>query len=256
MERTLDLKTDDVVYFLKYDSQHLPYVAFGVVDEIFHDVVYVDYVELPDTRTVTEKNIPIKEFVSEQRYRKLPKGWTYSTDLENIRWHDTSDNWLRTHSIEDPEAIKEGLALGELVKAKNNTRCHKIESEITKEGYRLVKKYDSSHRLYTILHWYEIYATYEEAKNAKEAYIEELKRQASLTDEEWSIEQIEKELSRWKKIYDVSDLDYNYVRDMLLAMDHIEDLEVRLFGGCIEWKYWKNKKWHTIDRGNYGKEGF
>ena len=249
MERTLDLKSGDVVYFLKWNKKHLPYVDYGVVDEVFHDVVYVDYVELPDTRTVTEKNIPIKDFETWDKYKKLPKGWTYNTDLVNMHWHDTGDDWLRTHTAEDPNAIKEGLELGKLVLARNNTKCYTVESEITKEGYRLVKKYNSSYHCYTTFPWRDIYTTCEDARKAKEDYLTELKRQAELTDEKWSIELIEKTLKRWKSIYGISDIDYDYVRDMLLGMDNIVDLEVRLSGGRIEWKYWKNKKWHTIDRG-------
>lgn len=30
-------------------------------------------------------------------------------------------------------------------------------------------------------------------------------------------------------------------------MKNVEDIETRLFGGNVQWKYWKNKKWLNIE---------
>ena len=32
-----------------------------------------------------------------------------------------------------------------------------------------------------------------------------------------------------------------------LRMSNVEDIETRIFGGNIQWKYWKNKKWNNIE---------
>ena len=66
------------------------------------------------------------------------------------------------------------------------------------------------------------------------------------TDEEWSVEQIDHDLQRWAKIYSKSPEEVQNVRDFLLGMDKIEDIETRVFGEDFQWKYWKNKKWRTI----------
>jgi hypothetical protein len=30
-------------------------------------------------------------------------------------------------------------------------------------------------------------------------------------------------------------------------MSNIEDIETRIYGGEIQWRYWKNKKWNNIE---------
>lgn len=45
---------------------------------------------------------------------------------------------------------------------------------------------------------HELYRTYKEAKKEVDENIEEFIRQSNLTDYEWSVEQIDKNLLRWK----------------------------------------------------------
>lgn len=33
----------------------------------------------------------------------------------------------------------------------------------------------------------------------------------------------------------------------MLGMKNVEDIEIRIFGGSLQWKYWKNKKWNYIE---------
>lgn len=128
----------DIVYWC-HRRGHEFSVRYGMVDEQFSNAVCIDYLELRERRRVD--GIPIQEFQNEQRFRKLPKGWTYNTKLFDITYDDmTEDEKEFVIDITKPEVIKEAYEKGYLVK--DNTIFHgHIESEITKDGFRIVKKY-------------------------------------------------------------------------------------------------------------------
>lgn len=214
-----------------------------MVDEQFSDAVCIDYLSLKENRRVN--GIPIDEFKSEDRYNKLPKGWTYNTQLFEIT-HDEIKECVGT--ISSPECIKEAYKNGLLVK--DETKFNGvIESEITKDGYRIVKKYPQwqHHISYVSIRPDKVYFTYEEAKKEVDENIAEFNRQANLSDYDWSVEQIDKTLDSWINIYGETDQLKEKYKNWLLEMKNVEDIETRIFGGNIQWKYWKNKKWNNIE---------
>ena len=68
-----------------------------------------------------------------------------------------------------------------------------------KDGYRVVKKYPmwNHHIDHISIRTDRVYSSYEEALDEVVRCKEEFERQLKLTDEEWSIEQIEETLRRW-----------------------------------------------------------
>lgn len=93
---------------------------------------------------------------------------------------------------------------------------------------------------------YEVYSEYEEAQKALDEYDKERERIANLSDKDWSIEQIKKTIETWSGLYRVEPDDVLKATNFLLSLKNIEDVEVRIFSG-LQWKYWKNKKWNSID---------
>lgn len=238
----------DVVYWVgrRRHSPYEYYVDYGIVDEEFSDAVCVDRLHIRDNRYIND--IPYKEFPSVTKWQKLPKGWTYNTKLFVMEWRNNDWAVLNTLRIDNPEDIKKALELGILVYLKDydQTVPH---SEIDKKlGWRIKKEYDNSTYIYphVSLQKDNAFKTYAEAQAVIEAQEAEWKRQSELTDEEWSIEQIDHDLQRWTKIYNKSPEEVQKVRDFLLGMDKIEDIETRVFGEDFQWKYWKNKKWRTV----------
>ena len=75
----------------------------------------------------------------------------------------------------------------------------------------------------------------------------ELQRQSKLSDEEWNIEQIDKTLNMWSYVYNKTDEEKEKYRNWILELNNIEDVEIKMFGGALQWKYAKNKRWSTID---------
>ncbi len=236
----------DIVYWCHYEGNADYSVHWGMVSDQFSDAVIVDYLEPRERRLIN--GVPIDEF-EDNKYHKLPKGWTYNTDLYDIKYtefrkEEKSFKW----DIKNPEIIKDAYNKGYLVKS--GTIFHGvIEAEITKEGYRIVKKYPywKYHIDYVSIRPDKVYFNYDEADKEVQANINEFKRQAELSDYDWSVEQIDKTLGRWKNLTSASDLEVQQIRDFLLGMKNVENIKTRLFGGNVQWKYWKNKKWLNIE---------
>ena len=194
--------------------------------------------------------VSVHEFHSEQRYRKLPKGWTHNTKLFELTWDNfTPEEKEFVLDISKPETLKEAYDKGYLVK--DDTIFHGvIEAEITKDGFRIVKKYprESFHHIdHVSIRPDKVYFTYEEAKKEVDENIAEFYRQAALSDYDWSVEQIDKTLDMWKAFNDASDKDVKLYRDWILSMKDVENIETRLWGNEIQWKYWKNTRWNYIE---------
>ena len=242
-------KPGDIVYWMHKDGWW-PKVHWGMISDVYTDGLTVDYLEPYEVRRVN--NIPINEFETESRYKKLPKGWTYNTELYKITYDERPKDFYTSTKQDDPASIINAYNKGYLVKS-SSIFHGEITTDITKEGYRIVKRYpvwymSSSHKPTTATLLYsEACVSYKEAKDRCDAEIAEFKRQASLSDREWSIEQINHTLDHWKKLYGKTDEETNNVRDKLFNKPYVEDLEVRLSNNELQWKYWKNKKWFNIE---------
>lgn len=237
----------DIVYWCHHGGNADYSVHYGMVDEQFSDAVVIDYIVPRERRRVD--GVPIDEFHSEQKYRKLPKGWTYNTKLFELTWDDfTQEEKDFKLDISKPETLKEAYDKGYLVK--DSTIFHGvIEDEITKDGFKIVKKYPEwkHHIDHISIFPHKVYFTYEEAKKEADENIAEFHRQANLSDYDWSVEQIDKTLDMWKAFNDASDKDIKAYRDWLLSMKNVENIETRLWGKEIQWKYWKNTRWNCIE---------
>ena len=167
----------DIVYWCHHKGNADYSVHYGMVDEQFSDAVVIDYIVPRERRRVD--GVPIDEFQSEQRYRKLPKGWTYNTELFKLTWDDfTPEEKEFVLDISKPETLKEAYDKGYLVK--DNTIFHGvIEDEITKDGFRIVKKYprETFHHIdHVSIRPDKVYFTYEEAKKEVDENIAEFHR--------------------------------------------------------------------------------
>lgn len=244
----MKFNSGDVVYWVgrRRHSPYEYYVDYGIVDEEFSDAVCVDRLHIRDNRYIND--IPYKEFPSVTKWQKLPKGWTYNTELFAMEWRNNDWAVLNTLRIDNPEDIKKTLELEILVYLKDYDQTVPHSEVDKKLGWRIRKEHDNSIYVYphVTLQKDNAFKTYAEAKAVIDTQEAEWKRQSELTDEEWSIEQIDNDLQRWAKIYSKSPEEVQKIRDFLLGMDKVEDIETRIFSGDFQWKYWKNKKWRTV----------
>ena len=238
----------DIVYWCHREEYGYS-VQYGLVDEQFSDAVIVDYI-VPRERRIID-GIPIDEFKSEERYRKLPKGWTYNTklfELTNEVLGEEEKEFLENCKINNPKRIKEAYNKGYLVK-KAKIFGGNIESEVTNKGFRIVKKWPMfvPYITHVSIRPDKVYFTYEEAKKEADDNIAELNRQAELSEYDWCVEQIDKTLSRFKFYKGLSDEEINQYREWILGLDNIENIETRISGGEIQWRYLNKKRWCNIE---------
>lgn len=242
----------EIVYWC-HRKGHEYSVHWGMVDEQFSDVVIIDYISPRERRKIN--GVPIDEFESETHYRKLPKGWGYETQLFNITVDDLSDVEKQFGitdmgvDINNPKLIKDAYDKGYYVKDSSIFHGY-VEAEIDKNlGYRLVKKYPMwTHHISSVsIKPYKLYRTYEEAKCEVNKNTAELYRQSSLSEYDWSVEKIDEVLEYYKCLADISDNEIKRYRDWLLELDRVEDIEIRVSHGNLQWKYWKNKCWLNIE---------
>lgn len=237
----------DVVYFLTPDKRS---VDFGICKDFYCDGYGLELYEYPDFRTVC--GVPIKNFEFNQARRKLPKGWSWETDLCQIGF-DEAEGFKPKYSgihMDRPEELKQAIENGALVKPSSQDKHCRVEADITKEGYTIVRKYplDSAPRPdLKCVRSDNCFHTYAEAKAASDAYFAEFKRQSELSDYDWSVEQIDAALTRWKTCSGVLEEDVANARAWLLAQKNVEDLVVRLYGGGIQFKYERNRRWTQLD---------
>lgn len=238
----------DVVYWVAHHKWSTDmYVDFGIVTEEFSDAVCADKLHIYDNRYIN--GIPYKDFPDVTSWQKLPKGWSYNTVLFDVeRKPKEGHDLLKNLQITNPEDIKYALVNGFLVNLKDYDQTVPHSEVSNKLGWRIRKEHDSFSYVYphVTLQKDKAFKTYAEAQSVIDAQEAEWKRQSELTDKEWSIEQIDHDLQRWAKIYSKSPEEVQKVRNFLLGMDKVEDIETRVFGGDFQWKYWKNKKWGTV----------
>ncbi len=221
-------------------------INFGIVEEHYVDSIALRLIEPRDTRRIC--GIPIKEFETPTRWRKLPKGWTWNTKLFEITWDEQQFSKLWCN-ISDAEEILRLYKEGYLVNVKDNDHAH-FESEIDKNyGWRIVRKYPmfEYHLSYVSVNFHNVFTNYADAKAELDRIHAEFKRQTELSDYDWSVEQIDNELARWAKLYSITDIEKKKYHDWLLNQCNVEDIEVRIADGGIQWKYGKNKKWLNIE---------
>lgn len=237
-----------VVYFVEMNKYlHRYTVQYGIVEENYTREIAVQLYEPKDARRVN--GIPIKEFPNTTKWYKLPKNWSWDTKLFEVTTDAPPAEMLdlKMNRIND---IFKAIDMEYLVKVQENEHCT-VESEIdNKYGYRIRKRlpsYGEHYPYYISLPLHKAYKTYEEAKNWIEKYEKECKRISELSDYDWSVEQIDHNLDRMEKIFALTKEKKQEYRDFLLNHDDVENIEVRIFNGHLEWKYCKNKTWMTIN---------
>jgi hypothetical protein len=250
-----NIKEGQIVFFLERSnmSPHDFYIGYGVVDFYSCTDVCVDWLGLKDNRivvTLDGKRTPFAEFKNDTEYRKLPKGWTYNTKLYDIEY-DESDKEIKNKIISlkgIDKQVRTAYDCGILVK-KTLTDYEGIDATVDKDGYKLSRKLPMwvQHRTGGTYRYNELFATFDEAQEALDAYKAEQTRIANLSDREWVLEDVHKTVNRHKNIYHESDEYYEKVLDFFEnRCDNIEDVEIRIYGGVIQWKYYNRKKWNSL----------
>lgn len=245
------LEIGQIVYFIMNDGyNYQKRIHFGVVDDMFSGDVSVKLYTQKESRLIN--GIPYNEFKTPTQLQKLPKGWTYNTELFKIGWEKVPDDILNKCYINNPDDVLKMIKDGWLIPNEEKDWSH-IEAVVDKNGWQLIRKSSSEYHPSSILcYYYDLYITYEDAQKCIDKYEAELKRQSELTDVEWSLELIEKNVDRYLTFNypdeEVRESKKKLIMEWFASMKNVEDIETRVLANSIEWKYWKNKKWNTVNQ--------
>lgn len=239
-------KEDDIVYVIRRRGFER-YVQLGIVSNVSERNVRVEFLTLKDRRTIN--GIDINEW-SDDRYHKLPKNWDKTTSLYESGtkpWDKETEKELKDTSIKDKDKIKKLYDKGVVVE-KYKTFTGEIQVDVdSHRGYRIYQSWRNDHELKGATYlYYNVYETYEQAYKEVEKYEAELKRQSELSDEEWSLEQIDNELNYWRDITNASPQEVMIVRNYILSQGDVVELECKHFRDGLKWKKEKQKRWNSL----------
>ena len=223
-------------------------VHWGIVENHYLGEVCLQLYEPFDRRMIN--GIPIKEFRTPTEWQKLPKGWTYSTQLYELGWNDWKEDIAKNMPcrLDHPEDLKAAIEEGLFVKVQDNDHCE-IGTEIDKHGFRIVRSYPMGkyYPTYASVRCDRLYRTYDEAQKWIDEYEAELNRQAALSDYEWSVELIDKTIAKAKFFGYITEDQAVEAKERLLAMDDVENLHTRVGNGKIEYRYERHKRWYGLE---------
>ena len=264
-EELKNLKKGTIVYYVVMDRRkHYAdptawSVEFGVFDGlstccISKGNVMTEGIILPleckDCRyvkTLTSDWTPFNEFESEIEMHKLPKNWSYDTDLFWVENRYPQQGDYLNFNIRDRKKIQQLYDEGWFVELDKNDHRH-IEAEIDRDYYKVVKKglfYNIYQKpfVYNLSH-NRIFLNYDEArKKAKQFY--EIKKNISLIAFHNScMKALEEHLMF------ISDADRRAkYRRKILSMGEIEKFVLRHVDDKILWSYRDAKpfEWKEVE---------
>ena len=239
----------EILYYIKdYNVYNGMFFDWGIIDKIYHDGYSVKKYIPYDNRTI--QGVPINKFKFNMEYRKLPKGWSWDTDLVQlgyIPYEKLFPNFNTNVDITKPEEIKKAIDIGFLTQPGLYAGM-KIEPCINTNGYKIVCKYDKS--VEDIVFVDRCYA----CKDIKEAiekckkYNDKIKAISEMSDKEYSIYEINRKIDIYSNLYPKNKEFAQETKRWLLNQDNIEDLEIRIYGGRLQYRYYGNGTghWHNI----------
>lgn len=243
-----ELSVGTVVFFvdyMMYGNGIRKYVNFGTIDFHYPGAVKLNLYSPPIRKAID--GVPVEKIHFPTPFKKLPKKWSYDTELykvTDIPLPPAVVEESKHLSMKKVEDIKRAIEIGCLVDRKE-IDYGRIETNISNgDGWQIVKRYNTfTEPLRNISkQTWEVYQTYEEAEEAIAEETRQLQIEANMSDEEWSIYQIDRTLSK----ISMPETDREKYRSFLLSLDKIEDVVIRLSGGAIQWKYDGNKRWNNI----------
>ena len=230
------MRENQICYFIDYGFNRDMYVSFGVYEcEKMYGGHVVSQLKAPEIRLIN--GIPFDEFQSETEFKRLPKGWTYNTEMFTVTEDEEKKEKILAETkdkfnIKNPSDLQWLFDNGYLVKKQDVEP--KIEVEYDHKTYRIVKKYPSwtiSYGNHNNRYPDEVFETWEEAERRMNEINEINHRKAVecalldfYEDLEWVLEKYETEHGG---------REIKTIRQKILERPHLNDIMFRYYKGEI-----------------------
>ena len=179
------MRENQICYFINYGFNRDMYISYGVYEyEKMYGGHVVSQLKVPEIRLIN--GIPFDEFQSETEFKKVPKGWTYNTEMFTV----TEDVKKKEKILAETKGkfnIKSPSDLQWLFDNKKKKKKQDVEPVIEVEydhnTYRIVKKYPSwtvSYGNHNNRYPDEVFETWEEAEKRMNEIKKKKKRKKHL----------------------------------------------------------------------------
>ena len=238
-------------------------VFFGIVEEHCAKEICLQLIEPKDIRLFN--GTPIIDLPKVSEWIPLPKGRErVDCDTINVTTSEVLDLNI---DIKNPQAILDAYHSSILVNIQDQESWANIRAEdwhdynfhgegklsgklAPERTYRMLKEFSLHmyHPYYKVLPFFDVYATYNEAKMVADTINVENKRKTNLSPYDYSVEEIDKTLDLFcgYKFYD-EELK-TAIRKKLLSLDNVEDLHTRIYGDQLQYRYEKQKSWKNVSK--------
>lgn len=244
----MEFKQGDIVWFpirIGFKKE----ARFGMVNEVYHDGVDVTLFCTPNKMIIN--GTPIHDFIFPSKETKLPKGWTYNTQLVEIEYD--RDEELCKVGMANP-SNKDILSLidkGLLIPREKEPYYYGYPEAVVDKGtYHIKWNYSETHWFKQTASCFVTYKDCFETRDDVVAFIEaeyaEQRRIASLSDHDYNIEILHGLIDKWKSIYGIDDSIAVIILNKIETMSNFDNLEFRIAHGSVEFKEWNKKKWLSV----------
>lgn len=256
-----EMNVGDIAYWVEGNFQHGWKVKFGVIDEIYHDGYIANYITsnkylkvwLDGKLHIIKDCKTMYSYFENLSWRKLPSNWTYDTILfrhEYVLADETAGNV----SIKDSEQIKTMLNNKKLIREKDSlTHSHLVTSTIDDGKWKPVLETKGFYNKPSIipsdifLDKTMTFDNYDDAKILADKIKQEQTFISSMNDKDYAIFGIINNLDRacHCSTY-LTENDAKKIHKYMLTRKDIARIESRVTSEGFQWRYFDEKKWHTV----------
>lgn len=251
-----------VAYYISHRGFGHSTVEFGIVEENYTDSAVLHLYAFPNVRCVD--GIPWDHYETPSEWRRIPKSGkllgeilcdclSQRTTIQYPPIFEENTALIQrivTRTVPDTlsedvlEAVRKGLLVSQ-----ETIRTAVPETETDSRGcYRITANWRNAPYKpeWITLSLNELFHTFREAQAEIDRQKQEAERLYNLSDYDFSVEDIDHTLNRWRTIYHIPDETVQETRQMLLSLPQVEDIVTRLYMGRFQWKYDRNRSWKDI----------
>lgn len=244
------MEIGDIVYYVECTSPSGAWeVRWGVVDTVYPTEVELRLYSIRNR--LRFNGVSLLDWLpdSVDVFRKLPKGWTWHTELVGLTEDDSYDSAFEGASFDDPESLMRLIRQKVLIPNERNEFRHPV-AEVQKDGtyyLRWSNDYENPgqrRQSYERVLKDKVFRSYEDANAWIADRVAEQRRIADMDDTEWVAMMVDKTIARWADMVNVrlDDPVCKHARNYLLGRKRVDTVCVRVARGekgipWIQWRY-------------------